>query len=234
MSIKLVSFDVWDTLLRLEVFFKVTSRVLSEQNLIDQEKAFEKLLEAYKKAKSLRRNEVLGKNVVSASIKIVSETLGINEESVRRAIAKAVVETNSEELVIEGVRTTLKEVHELGIKIATLGNVLFWPGSYTRILLERTSLSNYIDLQFYADEIELQKPQKEAFEYLLKQFLVKPEEAMHVGDSLHEDFAGAITSGLVAVVVVPSLSDVVKLGEKAFAVPSISHVRRILSILTQK
>jgi putative hydrolase of the HAD superfamily len=232
MNIKLVSFDVWDTLLRLDVFFKTTSRILSEQNSIDQEKAFKKLIEAYKKAKSLRRNDVLGKNVVSASTKIVSETLGIEEEGVRRTIAKAVVETNPEELIIEGARTTLKEVRELNIKIATLGNVLFWPGSYTRILLERTGLSNYINLQLYADEIELQKPQREAFEFLLKQFLVKPEEAMHVGDGLHEDFAGAIISGLVAVVVVPNLSSVVKLGERAFAIPSISYVRRILNSLS--
>jgi putative hydrolase of the HAD superfamily len=232
MKIKLVSFDVWDTLLRLDVFFKTISRILSEQNSIDQEKSFKKLIEAYKKAKNLRRNGALGKNVVFASTKIVSETLGIEEEEVRRTIAKAIVEINPEELTIEGARNTLKEIQELNIKTATLGNVLFWPGSYTRVLLERTGLSNYIDLQLYADEIELQKPQKEAFEFLLKQFLVKPEETMHVGDGLHEDFAGAIISGLVAVVVVPNLSDVVKLGERAFAIPSINYVGKILSSLT--
>ncbi|NHV05939.1 MAG: hypothetical protein HA495_01215 [Thaumarchaeota archaeon] len=96
MKIKLVSFDVWDTLLRLDVFFKTISRILSEQNSIDQEKSFKKLIEAYKKAKNLRRNGALGKNVVFASTKIVSETLGIEEEEVRRTIAKAIVETNPE------------------------------------------------------------------------------------------------------------------------------------------
>jgi len=232
MSIKLVSFDVWDTLLKLEVFFKTISRILSEQGLAEQEEAFKKLQEAYKKAKNLRRSNALGKNVVATSTKVVSETLGIEEESIRRAVAKAVIETNPEELVMEGARATIKEVHELNIKIATLGNVLFWPGSYTRILLERTGLSSYIDLQLYADEIEFQKPQREAFEFLLKQFLVRPEEAMHVGDGLHEDFAGAIISGLVAVVVVPSISSVVKLGEKAFAIPSVGYVREVLRGLT--
>jgi putative hydrolase of the HAD superfamily len=224
---RLVSFDVWDTLLVHDVLLRTVARELNDCAHIDQESAFIRLRETYDRARDLRRSGEIGCDIVTEATRMAADMLGIGGEACREAIARAFSDVDLRQLVRDGAELVLQDAKELGITVVTLGNVMFWPGRYNRALLTRTNLGRYIDEQLYADEIGLQKPQREAFDFVLKRFSVEPREAMHVGDGIHEDFAGAIISGWMAVAIVPELSHAVRLSESAFAIPSILDLREI-------
>lgn len=112
-------------------------------------------------------------------------------EVIRRAAARATL--NVGDLVLPGgAEDALKDAKRRGLKVTVTGNVMFWPGSYTRLLLERVGLMRYIDRTFFADEVGgAFKPLPEMFRKPLEVFGVEPEEALHVGDTYAEDFEGA-------------------------------------------
>lgn len=95
-------------------------------------------------------------------------------------------------------------MRERGLSIVTAGNVVYWPGAYTRLLLEQAGLGSLIDAQVYADEVSCSKPRACIFERASEDLA---EEGLdnhivaHVGVSLREDFLGAISYGLKAVLV---------------------------------
>lgn len=229
MKIKVVSLDVWNTLLNLDIFLKEIAKQVAEFTGSSPEELYKKLSTAHIEAKNLRRKGVLKEDIVQKTEKLAADYLGTSADIFQRAVAKAVLTVNTEKLVAEGAYGALKELSKVGLKKAVLGNVLFWPGSYTRLLLERTELASYIEAQFYADEVGYQKPQKEFFELILKRFSVSAEEAIHVGDGLYEDFAGAILSGFYAALILPNVKDIVSLGAKAYAIPSIKYLPKLIS-----
>ena len=229
MKIKAVSLDVWNTLLNLDVFLREIAKQVAELTGGPSKELYERLSAAHIEAKNLRRKGMLRENIVQKTQDLAADYLGISTNDFQRAIAKAVLYVDAEKLVIEGAHKALKELSEAGLKRAVLGNVLFWPGSYTRLLLERTELANYIEVQFYADEAGCQKPQKEFFELILKRFDVSVDQAIHVGDSLYEDFAGAIISGFYAALIQPDVEDIIALGVKAYVIPSIKYLPKLIS-----
>jgi putative hydrolase of the HAD superfamily len=225
---RLISFDVWDTLLVHDVLLRTAARELNDCAHIDREDAFIRLRETYDRARDLRRRGKIAGDIVAEATRMAADMLGIGGEVCREAIDRAFSDVDPRELVHDGTELALQEAKKLGMTVVVLGNVMFWPGRYNRALLGRTNLDRYIDEQIYADEIGLQKPQREAFDFVLKKFSVEPHEAMHVGDGIHEDFAGAIISGWMAVAIIPELSYAVRLSESAFAIPSILDLREVL------
>ena len=100
-------------------------------------------------------------------------------------------------------------------------------------MLEKTGLSKFIDDQFYADELGVSKPKPEIFTKALSKFNVKPEEALHVGDSLFEDFVGAVLSHMNAALIDRHLDKSVKLsGWNAYIIPNIKALEEIIKELS--
>jgi putative hydrolase of the HAD superfamily len=110
-----------------------------------------------------------------------------------------------------------------------VGNVVFWPGNYNRILLEKAGLAEFIDEQFYADELEVSKPKPEIFTKVLSRFGVQPNEALHVGDSVFEDLVGAVLSHMNAVLIDKSVDDVVRLSSwRVYIIPRIGMLEQVV------
>ncbi|MEM3832679.1 MAG: HAD family hydrolase [Thermoprotei archaeon] len=227
--IKLISFDVWGTLLNLHIFYNEVAKEFSLLTKNDNVSTLNIIENAYDKAKNLRRAGKFSEhNIYEESSKFLASKLNSSPNIVKRAFHRAALTVNVDELVMDDARNVLEEIRKLDIKIVTLGNTLFWPSSITRILLERTQLTNYIDDEFYSDEIGFFKPKFEAFNTMLTTMNVPASQALHVGDSLHEDFIGSINSGLRGVLIDPSVSGIIKVSKYGFIIPQLKYVLKLI------
>ena len=228
MRVKLVSFDVWNTLLDIEAMLSALSKGLEEVTGIEEKETARGVSLARERIKGMRSKGVGNpERALEESQELLAEVLGIDVEPVKRAAARAVLRVG-DEIVLPGAKEALEGVKRRGLKVTVTGNVMFWPGSYTRLLLERFGLMEYIDRTFFADEVKAFKPMKEMFEKPLRVFNVRPEEAIHIGDTKAEDFEGALRAGMWAVWINPEAEGVKRIGERGFEVPSVEGILEVL------
>lgn len=227
--IKLISFDVWDTLLNLHIFYSEVAKEFLMITKSSSTNVLDIINDAYYEAKNLRR---LGKfnehTIYEESTKFLASKLNSSANVIKRAFHRAVLTVNVDELIKDDAKYVLDEIKKLDIKIVTLGNTLFWPSSITRILLERTQLASYIDDEFYSDEIGYFKPKFEAFNTMLTAMNTPASQTLHVGDSLHEDFIGSINSGLKGVLIDPSVNGIVKVSKYGFIIPQLKYIIKLI------
>ena len=228
--IKLVSFDVWNTLLDITIMIKALGKALSELLNLPEEEVIEKIIKTREEIKKIRKEKSGNpERALEESQELLANALKVDVEIIKRAVAKATLNV-SYEIVLPGVKETLKELHERYI-ITTTGNVMFWPSSYTRLILEKFGLADYITKQFYSDEIKAYKPMREAFLAPLNYFNVSPNEALHIGDTKAEDFEGALAVGMYACWVNPAAGKIEKIHQRGFVVRSIKDLLGVLSQL---
>ncbi|WP_324734825.1 HAD family hydrolase [Thermococcus sp. SY098] len=228
---KLVSFDVWNTLLDINVMLEELTKALAELTKKEYKEVFEKVMEARGEIKELRKSKRGNpEKALEESQELLTKKLGCDVEIIKRATAKATLRVD-ERIVIEGAIEGLKAAKERGLIIITTGNVMFWPSAYTRLILERFGLADFIDRQFYSDELKAYKPMKEVFLKPLGYFGVKPEEALHIGDTYAEDFEGALNAGLWAVWINPEAEKVERIAERGFVVKNAGELGEVLDQL---
>lgn len=228
MAVKGVSLDVWGTLLNPYELYKVIALKLSRLAGGDPEDLYGKLVEGRREARRARLRGELDADVVGGTLRIVAASAGVHVEVLKKAIAMAIAESRGEGIVIDGALDVLVELKRRGYLVAALGNVLSWPGACTRVLLARTGLLEHLDVTMFSDEIGARKPQRRAFEAVASALGLSLEEVIHVGDSLAEDFAGALMAGAYAALVDPEAREVLRVGGRGFVIPSL---RGLLTIL---
>jgi len=96
---------------------------------------------------------------------------------------------------VPGARTVLERLHGQ----AALGVVTNGTGDAQRAKIEAVDLDRWIDATVFAGEEVTAKPEPEPFERALSLLDADPETAVHIGDSLSSDVAGANAAGLRAV-----------------------------------
>jgi putative hydrolase of the HAD superfamily len=231
--LKLVSFDVWNTLLSIGVFYRGISEELSRITGKEQVVLENRLHEGYQELKAFRRTGSFDESkIVPVTLKAISKVLKVDSEIMRKATMRTVMNISPREYVIDGAREAVEFAKNQSLKVAIVGNVLFWPGSYNRILLEKAGFSKLVEAQFYADEIGFSKPKSQIFDKVLSEFSVKPEEVLHVGDSLFEDFAGSILSHMHAVLVDSNVNGPIRLSStRGHIIPSIKLLGNIINEL---
>ena len=62
--------------------------------------------------------------------------------------------------------------------------------------IHRTGLSSYLDFQFSADHVGVEKPDAKIFTAMLHHTKLKPENVIHIGDNPQHDVLGAKSAGL--------------------------------------
>ncbi len=203
---KAIGFDVWKTLLNPDPFVRKFSQYLSLEVGLQGDEVYRLVIAAYEEIKRLRARGLIRENsIVSDSLSVVLRYVpGATKEKVRRALSKAVLTVDPKELVLDTADIVLGTIKELGYSIVTIGNVVYWPGSYTRLLLERTGLARLIDAQVYADEEMCSKPSPRIFDAAVKALREEGKTVgllAHVGDNMREDFLGALSYGIKAVLI---------------------------------
>ena len=214
--IKVVSFDIWGTLLRLDVMLEGITREVSRISGIPEGRVREAFKTARKSIKELRhQGKLYPKNAVEVSQSTFARNLEVDVDVIKRACARAVLFA-PEDILIKETLEAVKLAKQLGKSTCCLGNVQFWPSSQTRILLERFGISDFLDKHFFSDELGAFKPQKEAFQAIASFFGVSLDEILHIGDREREDFRGATSAGCQAILI-----------EEGSDLPSLVH-RRLL------
>ncbi|MEM3613127.1 MAG: HAD family hydrolase [Candidatus Bathyarchaeia archaeon] len=230
LGVKLVSFDVWDTLLSVKSYYRSIAFELAKLMNMPPETIADRLVEGYGKVRAIRRaGGFKDSEIVPSALEVIAKYLGVKADTVSRAILAATEKHSAEQHLIEDARETVRRVKELGVKVVVVGNVVFWPGSYNRILLEKAGLSRFIDEQFYADELGVSKPKPDIFVKALSKLSVQPHEALHVGDSVFEDLVGAVLSHMNAVLIDENVDGVVKLSSwKVYIIPRIGLLEQVV------
>ncbi|NJE26734.1 HAD family hydrolase [Thermococcus sp. MV5] len=227
--IKLISFDVWNTLLDINVMLESLVKALSEILETPEKEIIEKVLKTREEIKNMRKSQSGDpKKALKESQELLAKALKVDVEIIKRAAARATLNVD-EGIVLPGVKTTLENLKEKYI-ITTTGNVMFWPSAYTRLILEKFRIAEYITKQFYSDEIGAYKPMKEAFLAPLKYFNISPEEAIHIGDTKAEDFEGALNAGLYACWINPKTDKIGKIHNRGFVIRGVKDLPEVLSI----
>ena len=229
--LKVVSLDIWRTLLDLDAFYCLIAEKLSELASKDYESIRDKMFEAYREALKARLKGEF-KRPVYDSARFFSSILGVNVEELFRATVMAVLDDRAQELKFPDVDPAIKELKKMkSLKIALLGNVLFWPGMITRVILEKNGILQYVDVTLFGDELGVQKPSREIFETLANLTDSNINEIIHVGDSLTSDFSGALLSGARAALIKRDLKEeVLSLSEKAYV---IKDLRALINLIPQ-
>ena len=100
---------------------------------------------------------------------------------------------------IDGVYEVLSSLEGRGLRLAVICNTGRTPGQTLRMIMERSGLARHFLVQTYSDELGLRKPHPEIFLQTLKAVGVDPRSALHVGDTLESDIAGAQSVGMRAI-----------------------------------
>ena len=229
--IKTVTLDIWNTLLNIDKFYYKVAEYLAKISGESKKETVNLIRTGYREVRSMRR---LGKFndrlIVSQTLEALSHITGIKLDVLKRAFTETITSIDPQDIIIDGVISVLKELKALGLKLATVGNVIFWPGSYTRSLLERSGIAKYLDIQIYADEVGYSKPKKEIFYYALRSLGIdEPREALHVGDNLYEDFAGAILAHMRAILIDPTKNHIIEIANgEAYIIPNITYLPNVI------
>jgi putative hydrolase of the HAD superfamily len=99
---------------------------------------------------------------------------------------------------VDGVAEILTQLsgrYRLGI----ISDTGMSPGCVLRELLLRDGLLSFFDVTIFSDEIGRSKPHPDPFHAALTALKVSPQQAVHVGDLLRTDIAGAHGVGMYAV-----------------------------------
>lgn len=100
---------------------------------------------------------------------------------------------------IDGALDALAEVKSLGVSVGLISNAGATPGFVLSALMERYGMLQYFDHTVFSDEVELSKPSPAIFAHALDLFGVEPGEAAFVGDMPVLDVLGPRAAGLWSV-----------------------------------
>jgi HAD superfamily hydrolase (TIGR01549 family) len=99
-----------------------------------------------------------------------------------------------------GARELLAGLHATGLRLGVISNTL-QPGRYMDRALARRGLLEYFSTRTYSSDEGVAKPHPAIFQAALSAMGVPPTHALHVGDRLLADVAGAQSVGMRAVLI---------------------------------
>jgi putative hydrolase of the HAD superfamily len=203
--IKAVTFDLWNTLLENRDFTE--PRINSLRRVLEDEGAhlpYGDLLRAYEKASEYYRREwELNRSHLSVERRVEHILTGLRipfTADLKRSVISNFVNAfiMDPPALKEGVEETLEALNG-ECRMGIISDTGVTPGSIIRDHLEGHELLHYFKSTVFSDEVGYCKPDPKVFEKALNELEARPEEAVHVGDLLRTDIAGAKAIGMNAV-----------------------------------
>ena len=103
--LKLVSFDVWDTLLSVRAFYQSVASELAKITNKDSTFLENGLIEGYKRIREIRRAGGFDdKRIVSMTLNAIAEFLDVDSKAITMAIFNAAEKHLAEQYLIEGAK----------------------------------------------------------------------------------------------------------------------------------
>lgn len=207
MPIKAITFDFWSTLYKSKAT-DYTKRLLHLKEVIEQGNGSSVALDQLEAAVQLARqtwsrtwteehrtmtaDEWLAIMLGHLSLTLEADLLAEIQQTMEHSILADAPVLAPEVLT---VLPDLASRYRLGI----ISDTGITPGRVLRQLLERDHLTGYFTHLTFSDEIGRSKPHPSAFLTTLTALGAAPAEAVHIGDLLRTDIAGAQSVGMRAV-----------------------------------
>jgi HAD superfamily hydrolase (TIGR01549 family) len=118
----------------------------------------------------------------------------------------------------------LKDLRKRKLKIALVSNTGFLHGDIMRVALKKLGVLKYVDYAVFSNEVGFCKPDSRIFHILTERFKCTPQEIIHIGDSVKADYHGAWKSGIQSVLLDPQN----KKGGRMFSIKSILELPDIV------
>lgn len=207
-GIKLVSFDIWKTLLDSNPEFRERrARALRAKLGVENveigefSKTISKVdreLDAQSDKNGIQyglkeRLEGIYEQLPSDSRlkSLTDETINEIDDEIASLIAIYLPKLMENDLL-----ETLEALKKRDIKVAVMSNTGFVNGRHMRVVLEKLGILPYVDVKLFSNEVGSAKPNKLIFEALLNESGYAASEILHIGDNYEADYQGAENAGL--------------------------------------
>ena len=220
--LKAVTFDLWQTLIldtpegliraRAERIRGVQETLAREGMVVDTravEEAYDKVAERLEAVWANQRD--VGSR---GQIRLLLECLGLGSaapadgrlmDDLDRAYCLPIL--SALPVPNAGAHEVLDALSSRGLTLGLVCNTGRTPGKMLRLVLERLGLAGYLSVLSFSDEVGLRKPHPEILRRTLKALDVTPVEAVHIGDTLATDVAGAQAIGMRAIHLCPAIGN---------------------------
>jgi putative hydrolase of the HAD superfamily len=197
--IRLVSFDVWGTLLQGNPVFKARRETLVAEALGTDPVATASAMTAADSdldAATLRTGrhfgcaERLDRTAAILGVPPLADTAPMEAE-----LGEA-LRRDPPGLTEPDLPDTLAGLRADGLRLAVTSNTGFISGAQMRPVLAGLGLR--VDHRVFSDEVGHAKPAPEIFDHLAGAAGLRPVEILHVGDNEHADVRGALAAGMHA------------------------------------
>jgi len=187
--IKLMIFDLWNTLIYKKVNLDTYHKILRKKEIKIPRKEFVSVFEKSIQTKKWKTEREAYKNLcknlgLKASKENISLIMDIRDER------EESVKTYSHTYPI------LKKLKKQGYKLGIISNISIFSA---RRVKKHTDILNYIDYKLFSYLAGTVKPDKKIFKKMLEKANVKPEQALMVGDNYENDVKIPRSLGMKAI-----------------------------------
>ncbi len=174
--IKLIIFDLWQTLAYRKVPY-ISSKRISE--VVKSRIPYKKFVKIFEKSLQLKSwsSEYLAYTNFCRNIGLPLQPDLINRVMRLRQLAESHAKLYSYTLPL------LKQLKSFGYKIALLSN----SSVFETKVIKKTELLNYIDYPLFSYQVGAIKPSPKFFKALLKKTHYKPSQCLMIGDKIGDD-----------------------------------------------
>jgi putative hydrolase of the HAD superfamily len=201
--ISVVTFDLWNTLLSdMNYADSRVGYLVKDLNEYGVSRDHEEVRDAYVEAHEYAHQISVDEDYRHVScLERLEYTLKRLSVDLPRNLMLSIVKTFEETVLekppplVEDAKKVLEELspdYRLGI----ISDTGITPGRILRLVLEDAQVLGFFKATIFSDETGYNKPHKVMFETALKSLGGKPSEAVHIGDLLETDVAGAQSIGM--------------------------------------
>jgi putative hydrolase of the HAD superfamily len=228
--IKVVSFDLWGTLVRPNPVFnhKRTEFLYSALDCKARGVAYDYFAQTLQKVKGRteRQSELTGLHIsFAARIQALCDELGLvtpDETTLKKwqHHHSKLLRTYPAILIHPDIPALFTQIAASGRQIAIVSNSGLVTADDSRYLLDIYALKVYIRYLVFSDELGLAKPNSRLFAKIVDITDCDPATILHIGDSKAADFEGAKRAGFGAVLATMAPEGIVK-------------IQRLLALITR-
>ena len=218
--IKLVVFDLWQTLIPATLDFVHMASLLKQEKL-----SLSEFIPRYERATQLKKY----KNFEELRKDFFEEFKEYDNKLLEQELYEIYFNRIDHIHFYPEAKETLIKLRKEGYKVALLSNT---ESLLTKEIEKKLELSKLFDLVVLSYETGAIKPDKQAFDYVLKKLKVKPSEALMEGDSLRSDIIGSKNAGMHNCLInrMGKVIDTAK-ASPDFTIKSLDEVSYVLGVL---
>jgi len=204
LTIKAITFDFWATLYKPKTV-DYNQRLIQLQKIIEQHSEATFASEQFQAAVKIARDTWSStwleeyRTITAAEwLKILLQNLPALLPTTAFQEIQSMLENSvldDPPMLVPHINTVLPDLAN-NYKLAVISDTGLTPGRVLRQVLEKDKLTGHFSHLTFSDEVGRSKPHPQAFLTTLNKLGVTPQEAVHIGDLLRTDIAGAKKVGM--------------------------------------